>query len=114
MSSKHIPIRMCAVTREKMPKNELLRFVYDVKEGLVKLDLGERIRGRGLNLKPDLDTFEQAIKRKLFDRAWDIKTTPDNIDQLRNIVKQSINSKPENAKVVRISKAELDNLKEKK
>lgn len=111
MSKGHIPIRMCAVTNEKLPKKELLRFVFVLEEGLVKLDEGERIRGRGLNMKPDIKVFDEGIKRKIFKRIFNTNLTDLQLKQLRNIVEESINRRFVPKKTVRISKEKLDNLK---
>ena len=111
MSKGHVPIRMCAVTHEKLPKRELLRFVCVDKK--MKLDEGERIRGRGLNIKPDITVFDEGIKRKIFERTFSIKLMSSDILELRNIVEESINRKFTPKKTVRISKVELDNLRKK-
>lgn len=105
----HIPMRMCAVTREKLPKRELLRFV--VKDGELVLDKGERVRGRGLNIKPDVETFNIAIKRKVFERNFNIKLNNDKLAGLREEVEKYINERFREKQVVRVKKEELDKLK---
>lgn len=47
---KKIPMRSCIVTREKLPKNELIRVVRD-NSGYVFLDKTFKANGRGAYLK---------------------------------------------------------------
>lgn len=105
----HVPMRMCAVTREKLPKRELLRFV--VKDGELVLDKGERVRGRGLNIKPDTKIFDLAIKRKIFERNFNIKLNSDKLAWLREEVEKYINERFREKQIVRIKKEDLDKLK---
>lgn len=104
-------MRMCAVTLEKKPKNELLRFVLIAKENRVQLDEGDRLRGRGLNMKPDIDVFEKGLKLKIFERKFNIKLSNEEIEKLRNSVKESINKKFTEKVVVRITEEEFKKLK---
>ena len=47
-------MRMCSVTRERFPKQELLRVVR-TKEDEVKVDLTGKLNGHGAYIKKDLD-----------------------------------------------------------
>ena len=64
MKNRKIPERTCAVTKEKLPKQELLRIVRN-NEGQVFIDLTGKANGRGAYIKKDLDVLEKAIKTKL-------------------------------------------------
>jgi hypothetical protein len=112
-SSLHVPMRMCAVTREKLPKKGLLRFVGLKDKKKVVLDKGERVRGRGLNIRPDLETFDLAIKRKVFERAFGFKIEDVEVAKLRKEVDDYLDLKFREKKVVRITKEDLDNLNKK-
>ena len=59
---KKIPMRSCIVTKEKLPKYELIRVVR-TPEGNVIVDETGKANGRGAYLKKDLEVFEKA---KLF------------------------------------------------
>ena len=50
MKQKKIPLRSCVVTRERLPKQELLRVVR-TKEGEVKIDDSGKMNGRGAYIK---------------------------------------------------------------
>lgn len=107
----HVPMRMCAVTREKLPKKELLRFVLLSDNAQVRLEMKEKLRGRGLNIKPSLEVFDEAIKRKVFERTF--KTKIKDIESLRKDVEEYIEEKYGEKKVIRVTAVELNNLKNK-
>ena len=54
LKEKKIPLRTCVITREKLPKRELLRIVR-TPEGEIKLDLVGKMNGHGAYVKKDKD-----------------------------------------------------------
>ncbi len=76
MKNRKIPMRSCVVTREKLPKGELLRIVRTT-EGQVVADTTGKINGRGAYIKKDISVLEKAIKTKVLERILDT-----NIDDL--------------------------------
>ena len=56
MKTKKIPLRSCVVTREKLPKQELIRVVR-TPEGSVIVDTTGKANGRGAYLKKDREVF---------------------------------------------------------
>ena len=67
MKVKKIPLRTCVVTREKLPKKELLRIVR-TPEGKVIVDESGKMNGRGAYIKKDVTVLEQAKKKKTLER----------------------------------------------
>ncbi len=67
MKVKKIPLRTCVVTREKLPKAELLRIVR-TPEGEVLVDETGKMNGRGAYIKRDVQVLEQAKKKKVLER----------------------------------------------
>ena len=65
------PVRRCALTRERRPKEELIRFVLSPK-GEIVLDLKERLPGRGVWVTAAHDLVADAAKRNVF--AYGLKT----------------------------------------
>ena len=53
---KKIPLRRCVVTKEQLPKKELLRIVRD-SVGNVSIDLIGKANGRGAYIKKDLEVL---------------------------------------------------------
>ena len=64
---KNEPLRMCIVTREKLPKFELIRVVR-TPEGNVVVDTTSKLNGRGVYLKKDLDVVKKAKNTKILEK----------------------------------------------
>ena len=67
MKVKKIPLGTCVVTREKLPKKDLLRIVR-TPEGKVIVDESGKMNGRGAYIKKDVTVLEQAKKKKILER----------------------------------------------
>ena len=67
MKVKKIPLRTCVVTREKLPKKDLLRIVR-TPEGVVVADESGKMNGRGAYIKKDVSVLEQEKKKKILER----------------------------------------------
>ena len=77
MKVKKIPMRMCSVTRERFPKQELIR-VVKTPENDVKIDESGKLNGHGAYIKKDLEVLAKAKKTKALNRALEIEI-PDSI-----------------------------------
>ena len=86
MKVKKIPMRSCCVTREKLPKQELVRVVR-TPEGNVIVDTTGKANGRGAYLKKDFTVFEKAEKTKVLDRHLEVEIPTSIFDELKNLVK---------------------------
>ena len=85
MKNKKIPMRTCVVTKEKLPKQELIRVVKN-NENQVFIDLTGKANGRGAYIKKDIEVLNKAKKTKILERHLEI-TIPDSIyDELGNII----------------------------
>ena len=60
--------RRCLVTRESREKERLLRFVLDPQRR-VRLDLEQRLPGRGMWLSADRDVLNRAVAKNVFAKA---------------------------------------------
>ena len=85
MKNKKIPMRSCVVTREKLPKMELLRIVKTT-DGTVVADVSGKINGRGAYIKKDIDVLEKAIKNKILDKQLETTISDDVYDEIRKII----------------------------
>ena len=65
---KKIPLRRCVVTKEQLPKVELLRIVKN-KENEVFVDLTGKANGRGAYIKKDVNVLKIAKDKKILERA---------------------------------------------
>jgi len=96
---KHVPMRTCIATGEKLPKREMMRLVrtHEKKSGQtgVAVDPQNKIRGRGANLKMGLDTFDLAVKKGAIVRALKLerKLSDNEIRALREEFSTAIEEK---------------------
>jgi predicted RNA-binding protein YlxR (DUF448 family) len=83
---KKIPTRTCIITKEKLPKQELIRVVR-TPEGNVIVDETGKSNGRGAYLKLDKEVIEKAQKSKALERHLEVEI-PDTIyEELKELVK---------------------------
>jgi predicted RNA-binding protein YlxR (DUF448 family) len=82
---KKIPCRTCVVTKEKLPKKELIRVVR-TPEGEVIVDETGKANGRGAYLKKDLETFNKAAKSKVLDRHLEASVPESVYEQLKKLI----------------------------
>jgi predicted RNA-binding protein YlxR (DUF448 family) len=70
--------RMCAVTRQVRPVEDLLRFVV-APDGEVLADLKRKLPGRGLWISAARETVAEAVRKGVFGRGFkrDVRVSPD-------------------------------------
>lgn len=81
---RKVPMRMCVVTREKWPKNELIR-VVNTANGVI-VDPTGKVNGHGAYLKKDLEVFEKAKKSKVLNRVLETTVSDELFDELKKIL----------------------------
>jgi len=82
---KKIPMRSCIVTKEKLPKKELIRVVR-TPEGDVIVDLTGKANGRGAYLKKDPEVFEKAKKTKVLNRHLEVEVKDSVFEELNKLI----------------------------
>lgn len=85
MKVRKIPMRTCVITKEKLPKQELIRIVR-TPEGKVIVDETGKANGRGAYLKKDIATFEKAQKGKALNRHLEVEIPDEIYEQLKQMV----------------------------
>lgn len=85
MKTKKIPLRSCVVSKEKLPKQELIRVVKN-KENEVFIDLTGKANGKGAYIKKDLAILEKAIKSKALEKHLETKIENNIYEELKNII----------------------------
>lgn len=84
---KKIPMRSCVITKEKLPKQELIRIVR-TPEKEVLVDLTGKLNGKGAYLKKDINVINKAFKSKQLNRILDIEV-PDKIyEELKEMLEK--------------------------
>lgn len=85
---KKIPLRRCVVTKEQLPKSELLRIVKD-KEGNVSVDLTGKLNGRGAYIKKDIEVLNTAKNKNILSRALEVSIPEEVYNEIENIIKNN-------------------------
>ena len=84
--NKKIPMRTCIVSREKLPKQELVRIVRN-KVGEVFVDLTGKQNGRGVYLKKDLEIINKAKSTKVLNKSLECDVPDSVFEELENLLK---------------------------
>lgn len=87
MKVKKIPLRTCIITREKLPKKDLLRIVR-TPEGEVLVDETGKMNGRGAYIKKDIQVLEQARKKKTLERHLECSIEESVYDDIRKNIEK--------------------------
>ena len=87
MKVKKIPLRTCVVTREKLPKQELLRIVR-TPEGEVLVDDSGKMNGRGAYIKKDVTVLEMAQKKKVLERHLECNIEESVYDEIKEKIEK--------------------------
>ena len=85
MKNRKIPMRSCVVTREKLPKQELLRIVKTT-DNVVVADVSGKINGRGAYIKKDIAVLDKAIKSKVLERQLETTISDEIYEEIRKII----------------------------
>ncbi|MDO4369256.1 MAG: YlxR family protein [bacterium] len=85
MKTKKIPMRTCVISREKLPKKELVRIVRTPSSEVI-IDLTGKQNGRGAYLKKDLEVIEKAKKSKILERHLEVEIKDDIYEELKKLV----------------------------
>ncbi|MBP5679409.1 MAG: YlxR family protein [Bacilli bacterium] len=87
MKVKKIPLRTCVVTKESLPKQELLRIVR-TPEGDIKVDETGKLNGRGAYIKKDLSVLEQARKTKALEKRLECEIEESVYEDIKNSIEK--------------------------
>ena len=74
---KKIPQRQCMGCRERKAKKEMIRVVRGT-DGVVSLDFGGKLNGRGAYVCPDMECLKKAQKSKALERSLEVPI-PDEV-----------------------------------
>ena len=87
MKVRKIPLRTCVVTKEKLPKQEVLRIVR-TPEGSVMIDEGGKMNGRGAYIKRDVQVLEQARKKKVLERHLECSIDDSVYEEIKSVLEK--------------------------
>ena len=87
MKIKKTPLRMCMVTRDRFPKNELIRIVR-TPEGEVLVDDTSKMNGKGAYLKKDIEVVNKAKNNNVIGRFLEIEIPLKVYDEIIDTIKK--------------------------
>lgn len=87
MKNRKIPLRTCVISKEKLPKQELIRVVKN-NEMQVFVDLTGKSNGRGAYIKKDINVLDKAIKTKALERHLEVEIPDSVYEEIRNIIEK--------------------------
>lgn len=87
MKTRKIPLRTCVVTKESLPKQELLRIVK-TPAGEIKVDETGKCNGRGAYIKRDSSVLEQAKKTKALEKKLECTIEDTIYEEIRKILEK--------------------------
>ena len=82
MKVKKVPLRTCVITKESLPKQELL------PEMEVKVDETGKLNGRGAYIKKSLEVLEKAKKSKLLEKRLECSIDESVYEEIKNIIEK--------------------------
>lgn len=85
MKIRKIPMRTCVVTKEKLPKKELVRVVR-TPEGTVIIDETGKANGRGAYLKKEKEVFLKAQKSKILNKMLEVEVPDEVFEKLNELI----------------------------
>ena len=87
MKVKKVPLRSCVITKDQLPKQELLRIVR-TPYGEVQVDETGKLNGRGAYIKKDIQVLEKARKSKILDKRLECTITDSVYDEIKQIIEK--------------------------
>ena len=78
---KKIPQRQCMGCRERKAKREMIRVVRGT-DGIVCLDFGGKMNGRGAYICPNPDCLKKAQRSKSLERSLEVEIPAEVYDRL--------------------------------
>ena len=78
---KKIPQRQCMGCRERKPKRDMIRIVR-TPEGVVTLDFGGKMNGRGAYICPQMECLKKVQKSKALERSLEAQIPQEVYDRL--------------------------------
>lgn len=84
MKVRKVPMRTCIVTKEKLPKQDLIRIVKFNDE--VSIDLTGKQNGKGCYLKKDSAVIDMAKKKNIISRVLEIDIKDEFYDEIKKYI----------------------------
>ena len=87
MKNRKIPLRTCVITKEKLPKKELLRIVR-TPEGEVVVDETGKINGRGAYIKKDISVLEKVKNSNILENRLECSIDENIYEEIKKVIEK--------------------------
>ena len=87
---KKIPQRQCMGCRERKPKRDMIRVVR-TPEGVVTLEFGGKMNGRGAYICPQMECLKKVQKSKALERSLEVEIPQEVYDRLQKEMEAGAN-----------------------
>lgn len=87
MKTRKIPLRTCVVTKEQLPKQELLRIVR-TNNGEIFVDETGKMNGRGAYIKKNIEVLEKAKQSKILEKRLEIKIDDSVYEEIQKTIEK--------------------------
>lgn len=87
MKVKKVPLRSCVITKEQLPKQELLRIVR-TPFGEVQVDETGKLNGRGAYIKKDIEVLNKAQKSNILAKRLECNIDDSVYEEIKNIIEK--------------------------
>ncbi len=77
-------MRTCVVTREHLPKQELIRVVRTPDKDVI-IDASGKANGRGAYVKKDIEVIDKARKSKILERTLEVTIDDEVYNELEKM-----------------------------
>lgn len=87
MKNRKIPLRTCVITKEKLPKKELLRIVR-TPEGEVVVDETGKINGRGAYIKKDISVLDKIKNSNILEQRLECSIDENVYEEIKKVIEK--------------------------
>ncbi|MBR3049370.1 MAG: YlxR family protein [Bacilli bacterium] len=87
MKNRKIPLRTCVITKEKLPKKELLRIVR-TPEGEVVVDETGKINGRGAYIKKDISVLDKIKNSNILENRLECSIDESLYEEIKKVIEK--------------------------
>ena len=87
MKNRKIPLRTCVITKEKLPKKELLRIVRTPDKKVVVDETG-KINGRGAYIKKDISVLDKIKNSNILENRLECSIDESLYEEIKKVIEK--------------------------
>ncbi|MBQ2639429.1 MAG: YlxR family protein [Bacilli bacterium] len=87
MKNRKIPLRTCIITKERLPKKELLRIVRTPDKEVVVDETG-KINGRGAYIKKDISILDKIKNSNILEQRLECSINDNLYEEIKKVIEK--------------------------